>query len=57
MNALKNLFSAIKSKVPAGGAGGAPKLPGAGAAVGAIVTFGTLGGIGYGAYHSMVTGE
>ena len=59
MNALKNLFSALKAKVPNPGAGGSgagggnvPKALG-----GFIVTLGAFGGIGYGAYHSMVTSE
>ena len=56
MNALKNLFSAVRAKVPNPGAGGAgsnfPKALG-----GLIVTLGAFGGIGYGAYHSMVTSK
>jgi hypothetical protein len=57
MNAIRNLLNNIRGKASQAAAGGGNKLPNAGNAIGGIVTMGALGGIGYGAYHSMVTSK
>lgn len=58
MNAFKNIFSKVASKIPSAGqaaAGASAGGGGGGAAAGLVTTLATLGLGSYGLYHSMVT--